>query len=166
MPHSGKKISINNCLFSSIARMAVGALRVGIFQANQGAGRPGPERGCRRGGFGCTLAGLRGAASPRLSKYWMIAGMGDEIMAERIVGVKDGDTGLVSRLEAGAVLHVPDFGFTLDAAEQALLNPAIADPKRKNISLEPDNGALHGVLGGDDAQRAVRSLVSRYQQAA
>ncbi|AOZ53006.1 Kdo hydroxylase family protein [Chromobacterium vaccinii] len=87
-------------------------------------------------------------------------------MAERIVGVKDGDTGLVSRLEAGAVLHVPDFGFALSAAEQALLNPAIADPKRKNISLEPGNGALHGVLGGDDAQRAVRSLVSRYQRAA
>lgn len=87
-------------------------------------------------------------------------------MTERIVSVRAGETGWVKKLEAGAVLHVPDFGFKLDAAEQSLLNPAIADPKRKNISLEPNNGALHGVLGGDDAQRAVRALVSRYQQAA
>ncbi|AXE31250.1 3-deoxy-D-manno-oct-2-ulosonic acid (Kdo) hydroxylase [Chromobacterium phragmitis] len=85
---------------------------------------------------------------------------------ERIVNVAQGASGLVGKLEAGSVLHVPDFGFSLSAAEQALLNPAIADPKRKNISLEPGNGALHGVLGGDDAQRAVRALISRYQQAA
>ncbi len=64
------------------------------------------------------------------------------------------------------MLHVPDFRFSLNAAEQALLNPSIADPKRKNISLEPNNGALHGVQGGDDTQQAVRALISRYQQAA
>ena len=28
-----------------------------------------------------------------------------------------------------------------------VLDPAIADPKRKNISLDPNGGALHGVLG-------------------
>ncbi|RBL65101.1 3-deoxy-D-manno-oct-2-ulosonic acid (Kdo) hydroxylase, partial [Pseudomonas sp. MWU13-2625] len=55
---------------------------------------------------------------------------------------------------------------TLSPAEQALLNPALSDPKRKNISLEPNNGALHGVLGGDETQAAVRALISRYQQAA
>ncbi|KIA80964.1 3-deoxy-D-manno-oct-2-ulosonic acid (Kdo) hydroxylase family protein [Chromobacterium piscinae] len=87
-------------------------------------------------------------------------------MVERIVSVRGGEQGLVQRLEAGAVLHVPDFRFSLNAAEQALLNPSIADPKRKNISLEPNNGALHGVQGGDDTQQAVRALISRYQQAA
>jgi hypothetical protein len=87
-------------------------------------------------------------------------------MVERIVSVRGGEQGLVQKLEAGAVLHVPDFGFSLNAVEQALLNPSIADPKRKNISLEPNNGALHGVQGGDDTRQAVRALISRYQQAA
>ncbi|MBM2883462.1 Kdo hydroxylase family protein [Chromobacterium phragmitis] len=87
-------------------------------------------------------------------------------MVERIVSVRGGERGLVQKLEAGAVLHVPDFRFSLNAAEQALLNPSIADPKRKNISLEPNNAALHGVQGGDDTQQAVRALISRYQQAA
>ncbi|OHX10073.1 3-deoxy-D-manno-oct-2-ulosonic acid (Kdo) hydroxylase [Chromobacterium amazonense] len=87
-------------------------------------------------------------------------------MVERIVSVRGGEQGLVQRLEAGVVLHVPDFRFSLNAAEQALLNPSIADPKRKNISLEPNNGTLHGVQGGDDTQQAVRALISRYQQAA
>ncbi|WP_047243545.1 Kdo hydroxylase family protein [Chromobacterium subtsugae] len=87
-------------------------------------------------------------------------------MGERIVSVAAGERDLVRKLEAGAVLHVPDFGFTLSPAEQALLNPALSDPKRKNISLEPNNGALHGVLGGDETQAAVRALISRYQQAA
>ncbi|WP_193430968.1 Kdo hydroxylase family protein, partial [Chromobacterium sphagni] len=87
-------------------------------------------------------------------------------MGERIVSVAGGERALVQKLEAGAVLHVPDFGFTLSAAEQALLDPALSDPKRKNISLEPGNGALHGVLGGADKERAVRALISRYQRAA
>ena len=87
-------------------------------------------------------------------------------MGERIVSVAAGERDLVRKLEAGAVLHVPDFGFTLSPAEQALLNPALSDPKRKNISLEPNNGALHGVLGGDETQAAARALISRYQQAA
>ncbi|UTH72901.1 Kdo hydroxylase family protein [Chromobacterium sp. IIBBL 290-4] len=85
---------------------------------------------------------------------------------ERIVRIAGGEPGLVAKLESGGVLHIPDFGFRPNKEEAALLNPAIADPKRKNISLEPSNGDLHGVVGGIEKERAVRGLIARYQLAA
>jgi hypothetical protein len=65
--------------------------------------------------------------------------------------------------ECGKVLYFPNLRFAIEGGEQALLDPALADPKRKNISLEANGGALHGVLGDVVTQSAVRALVARYQ---
>jgi hypothetical protein len=89
------------------------------------------------------------------------------MMASQIVWVGEAAPGrYVDDLEQGKVLYLPSFDFSLRAEERGLLDPAIADPKRKNISLEPDNGALHGVVGGAEREAAVRGLIARYQQAA
>ena len=66
-------------------------------------------------------------------------------------------------LETGKVLYFPNLRFAIEGGETALLDPALADPKRKNISLEPRGGALHGVAGDGVTQSAVRALVARYQ---
>jgi hypothetical protein len=70
---------------------------------------------------------------------------------------------LRAALERGKVLYFPNLGFKIEGAEAALLDPALADPKRKNISLEPGGGALRGVVGDAVTQSAVRALVARYQ---
>ncbi|WP_374423628.1 Kdo hydroxylase family protein [Chromobacterium sp.] len=88
-------------------------------------------------------------------------------MASQIVWVEDAAQGrYVDELEQGKVLYLPSFDFRLLDEERGLLDPVIADPKRKNISLEPDNGALHGVVGGAEREAAVRGLIARYQRAA
>ncbi|WP_374622025.1 Kdo hydroxylase family protein [Pandoraea sp.] len=69
---------------------------------------------------------------------------------------------LVAEVEAGKVLYFPHLAFAIDADEQRLLDPAIADPKRKNISLDPKTGVLVGVAADDLTQRAVHALVKRY----
>ncbi|WP_188704611.1 Kdo hydroxylase family protein [Silvimonas iriomotensis] len=73
---------------------------------------------------------------------------------------------LLAAVEAGQVLFFPQSGFTVAETEQRLLDPAIADPERKNISLDQASGKLHGVLGGADNENAVRALISRYYQTA
>ncbi|SDV47806.1 Kdo hydroxylase family protein [Chitinasiproducens palmae] len=70
-------------------------------------------------------------------------------------------TQLVASLERGRVLHFPRLEFALADDERALLDPAIADPKRKNISLDA-GGKLVGVVGDETRQAAVRALVARY----
>ncbi|MBN3003270.1 hypothetical protein HNO92_001678 [Chromobacterium alkanivorans] len=88
-------------------------------------------------------------------------------MTSQIVLVDEAAPGrYVDELEQGKVLYLPSFDFKLLAEEGGLLDPAVADPKRKNISLEPDNGALHGVVGGAEREAAVRGLIARYQRAA
>jgi hypothetical protein len=66
-------------------------------------------------------------------------------------------------VEQGHVLHLEALPFRLDAAEQAVLDPAHADPQRKNISLEPDGETLRGVLGGAAVQATARALIHRFQ---
>lgn len=73
---------------------------------------------------------------------------------------------LVAAAEAGKVLVFPAFGFALKPEERRLLDPAIADPKRKNISLDPVDDALRGVLGDAATQAAVHGLIARYFRAA
>lgn len=70
---------------------------------------------------------------------------------------------LRAALERGKVLYFPNLRFATDGGEAALLDPALADPQRKNISLEPVGGALRGVVGDAVTQSAVRALVARYQ---
>lgn len=69
---------------------------------------------------------------------------------------------LLHTLEQGKVLYFPQLAFELDAAERALLDAAIADPRRKNISLDTTSGALQGVVGDAARQAAVRAMVARY----
>lgn len=69
---------------------------------------------------------------------------------------------LVADVEAGKVLYFPHLAFGIDAGEQRLLDPAIADPKRKNISLDPKTDVLVGVAADDATQRAVHTLIKRY----
>ncbi|AKM30006.1 3-deoxy-D-manno-oct-2-ulosonic acid (Kdo) hydroxylase [Pandoraea faecigallinarum] len=69
---------------------------------------------------------------------------------------------LVADVEAGKVLYFPHLAFALDTAEQRLLDPKIADPKRKNISLDPKTDVLVGVAADAATQRAVHALVKRY----
>lgn len=66
-------------------------------------------------------------------------------------------------LEAGKVLFYPQLAFTLSAAEQALLDPKFADPKRKNISLEADGQTLRGVTGSPEQVETVRAMMARFQ---
>lgn len=68
---------------------------------------------------------------------------------------------LVAALERGRVLYFPRLAFELSPAERALLDPAIADPKRKNISLAA-GGALHGVQADETTRAAVHAMVARY----
>ena len=88
----------------------------------------------------------------------------------RLDGGAWNDQALVARgdeaqlaLEQGHVLHLPALPFRLDAAELAALDPAHADPKRKNISLEADAETLRGVVGDAALQATVRRLVARFQ---
>jgi hypothetical protein len=66
-------------------------------------------------------------------------------------------------LEHGKVLYFSNLRFAIDGGEKALLDPALADPKRKNISLDANGGVLHGVLGDAVMQSAVRAMIARYQ---
>ncbi|GAB7534907.1 Kdo hydroxylase family protein [Burkholderia sp. 22PA0099] len=73
---------------------------------------------------------------------------------------------LLAAVETGKVLYFPNLRFAIEGGEEALLDPALADPQRKNISLAPNGGAVAGVLGDAVTQSAVRALVARYQQQA
>ncbi|MGH8190856.1 MAG: Kdo hydroxylase family protein [Rhodanobacteraceae bacterium] len=96
------------------------------------------------------------------------AGSGRRII--EVTAIRDGfdpprET-LLAGVEAGQVLVFPAFPFALRTEELRLLDPALADPKRKNISLDPANGMLHGVRGDAATEAAVRILVARYFEAA
>ena len=67
-------------------------------------------------------------------------------------------------VEDGAVLVFPQLPFELDAAERAILDPRVADPRRKNISLEADGRTLRGVVGAPAQKAVVAGLVARFQR--
>lgn len=70
----------------------------------------------------------------------------------------------VEALEQGKVLFLPELKFPLLADEITLLDPALVDIKRKNISYWPESQKLSGVAIA--AQRPqVQALLERYYQA-
>ncbi|MBM3114636.1 Kdo hydroxylase family protein [Jeongeupia naejangsanensis] len=73
---------------------------------------------------------------------------------------------LLTAVEEGKVLYFQRFPFSLEAGEQHLLDLSLADPKRKNISLDPESGVLHGVVGDAGTQDAVKAMIRRYHDAA
>lgn len=88
-------------------------------------------------------------------------------MESQIITVgKDTAERHVESLENGKVLFCPQLDFQLFNTEERVLDPAIADPKRKNISLDPGpDGKLHGVANSAD-EAMVRALITRYRHAA
>jgi len=63
-------------------------------------------------------------------------------------------------LEHGQVLHFPQLGFALSPSESALLDPALTDPKRKNISLTPKG--LSGTVATGEQHEQLRGMLQRY----
>jgi len=74
--------------------------------------------------------------------------------------------GVEALLEAGAVLHFPNLAFELTAAEHALLDPRLADPKAKNISLRGQEARLRGARGTPEEQAALRAMTMRFREQA
>lgn len=73
------------------------------------------------------------------------------------------DCSAVEALEQGKVLYLPQLAFELSEQEKQLLNPALVDVKRKNISFKPQEGVLTGVT--DESKVAlIRQLLERYYQ--
>ncbi len=64
-------------------------------------------------------------------------------------------------LEQGKILFFPRLPFTLAAEEITLLDPALVDPKRKNISFQPLNEKLTGVAMAGRLP-AIRHLLARH----
>ncbi|MBS0054554.1 Kdo hydroxylase family protein [Yersinia sp. Marseille-Q3913] len=77
-------------------------------------------------------------------------------------GQADGNSA-VEALEQGKVLFLPHLTFELSEQEKQLLDPALVDVKRKNISFKPQEGVLTGVT--DETKVAlIRQLLERYYQ--
>ena len=53
----------------------------------------------------------------------------------------------ITALEAGKVLYFPQLAFQLLESERKLLDPAVRDPKSRNISLDA-RGHIKGAAGG------------------
>jgi hypothetical protein len=70
-------------------------------------------------------------------------------------------TGVEHLLEAGHVLCFPNLAFTLSAAEQRFLTPAVSDGKAKNISLR-DDGSIRGASGSAQDQSELRAMLQRF----
>lgn len=69
----------------------------------------------------------------------------------------------VEALEQGKIVFLPELAFPMLASEMALLDPALVDTKRKNISYWPETSKLSGVAIAAQ-QPQVETLLSRYYQ--
>jgi 3-deoxy-D-manno-oct-2-ulosonic acid (Kdo) hydroxylase len=68
----------------------------------------------------------------------------------------------VEALEKGAVIYLPQLSFQLKAAEQSLLTPTILKKHFKNLSFNPNNQSLKGVVESEVSQ--VRAMMERFFQ--
>lgn len=73
------------------------------------------------------------------------------------------ETHALEPLEQGNVLFLPHLTFTLSPDEQSLLNPALVDPKRKNISFDPQKNRVCGIARAENTEQ-VSQLLARYYQ--
>ncbi|UIM96407.1 Kdo hydroxylase family protein [Yersinia ruckeri] len=69
----------------------------------------------------------------------------------------------IEALEQGKVLFLPQLAFVLNEQEKQLLNPALVDIKRKNISFKPLEGVLTGVTD-ESKMELTHQLLERYYQ--
>ncbi len=93
-------------------------------------------------------------------------------MPERILTLSGGDWGrgpdsataaeLIAALEDGKVLYFPDLPFELSNNERRFLDPAVRNPKSRNISLRAD-GKLAGAMGSEADQAELAALLKRFR---
>ncbi|CAM3781733.1 3-deoxy-D-manno-oct-2-ulosonic acid (Kdo) hydroxylase [Rouxiella silvae] len=69
----------------------------------------------------------------------------------------------VNALEQGKVLFFPHLAFPLSAQQQRLLDPALVDPKKKNISYSVGNHLIKGVADAA-VEPQIRKLLESYYQ--
>ncbi len=69
----------------------------------------------------------------------------------------------VDALEQGKVLFFPALAFPLNAQQRSLLDPALVDPKRKNISYDASSQQIKGVANLDK-QPQIKELLADYYQ--
>ncbi|ARU06883.1 3-deoxy-D-manno-oct-2-ulosonic acid (Kdo) hydroxylase [Comamonas serinivorans] len=77
----------------------------------------------------------------------------------------EADPAWIDALEAGQVLYFPSLPFVLSPDEQALLTPAVRDPKARNISLGVE-GQLKGGQGDAATLAALTAMVARFRSQA
>ncbi|MCC3702909.1 Kdo hydroxylase family protein [Rouxiella badensis] len=70
----------------------------------------------------------------------------------------------VEELEQGKILFFPHLGYPLNTQQQSLLDPALVDPKRKNISYDVGRHQIKGVANSEKEPQ-VRKLLEDYYQA-
>lgn len=84
-------------------------------------------------------------------------------MAEIVAARQDQDlSGLVSKLEDGALILLPDEPFDLRTEEAPLIDPAIFSGDHKNVSYDAETGALGGVALQGTALETCRGMLARY----
>lgn len=69
-------------------------------------------------------------------------------------------------LESGQVLFLPRLGFVPAAAEEPLLAPGALDDTRKNISLDPATGTLHGTALMGAERALLTAMLDRFARQA
>ena len=74
-------------------------------------------------------------------------------------------TDWIAALEAGKVLYFPRLAFELAETEKRFLNPAVRDPKARNISLDA-SGKLKGAMGDEAAQAQLAAMIARFRRLA
>ncbi|HEX7642287.1 MAG TPA: Kdo hydroxylase family protein [Burkholderiaceae bacterium] len=74
-------------------------------------------------------------------------------------------TDWIAALEAGKVLYFPRLAFELQEGEKRFLDPAVRDPKSRNISLDA-KGNLKGAVGDAAAQAQLAAMIARFRKQA
>jgi hypothetical protein len=65
-------------------------------------------------------------------------------------------------LEDGKVLYFPRLAFAVSEDERRFLDPAVADETAKNVSFDPNSGALKHARGSESDLAAIRAMMRRY----
>jgi len=73
------------------------------------------------------------------------------------------DAVAVDALESGSIIFMPELAFALEADEQALLDPSVANTSiSKNVSYDPEDGSVGGTRHGGSDRDRVAHLLERY----
>src|SRR5947207_11778927 len=66
------------------------------------------------------------------------------------------------QLESGKILYFPTLAFELSDVERQLLNPAILEPKAKNISYDLARDLLAGCMATDGEKASMKGMIKRF----